>query len=146
MSDQELTTLIGFELRRAYAWSSRRFSEILADSAIKPGQYSLLYAIDESPGQTLGFLAERLALDPANLAPLLNDLEKRDYIARVVHADDRRARAIELKPPGRKALEQARKAIEAHEALISRGLTATQRRTLTKLLQTVSANARAGER
>lgn len=137
-----LDDLIGFELRRAYVWSSRLFSELLAGAAIKPGQYSLLYTIDRHPGQTLGFVAERLALDPANLAPLLNELERLGYVERVVHEKDRRARAIQLRPLGRRMLERAHGAIAEHEARLTQGLSAAQRRQLLDLLRRVAANGR----
>ena len=139
-----LEDLIGFELRRAYVWSSRLFSELLGGAAIKPGQYSLLFTIERHPGQTLGFVAERLALDPANLAPLLNELERAGYVERVVQERDRRARAIQLLPLGRQMLERAHAAIAAHEARLTQGLSAAERRQLLKLLRGVAANARVG--
>lgn len=139
-----LDELVGFELRRAYVWSSRLFSELLAGAAIKPGQYSLLFTIDRHPGQSLGFIAERLALDPANLAPLLNELERAGYVERVVQEKDRRARALRLLPLGRRMLEQAHDAIAEHEGRLTRGLTEAQTAQLLKLLRTVAGNARAG--
>ncbi|HEX8232151.1 MAG TPA: MarR family transcriptional regulator [Caulobacteraceae bacterium] len=143
MDDGEpLEDLIGFELRRAYVWSSRLFSELLSGAAIKPGQYSLLFTIERHPGQTLGFIAERLALDPANLAPLLNELERLGYVERVVQENDRRARAIRLQPRGREVLEQAHAAIAQHEARLTRGLDAAARRQFLKLLRQIAANAR----
>jgi DNA-binding MarR family transcriptional regulator len=143
---QRLDELVGFELRRAYVWSSRLFSELLSGAAIKPGQYSLLFMIDQHPGETLGFLADRLALDPANLAPLLNDLERNGYIERVVHEKDRRARAIRLKPLGRKMLAKAHRAIAAHEARLTDGFTEDERTELLTLLRRVAQNGRGAER
>ncbi|MGZ8363549.1 MAG: MarR family winged helix-turn-helix transcriptional regulator [Caulobacteraceae bacterium] len=137
----ELDELIGFELRRAYSWSSRRFSESLSGMDIKPGQYSLLFVIDQYPGETLGFMADRLALDPANLAPLLNDLERHDYIERVIHPKDRRARAIRLKPKGSKALSLAHKAIQGHEKMLTNGLSSAQKKTLLGMLRKMASNA-----
>ena len=143
MTDERiLDDFVGFELRRAYVWSSRRFSEMLAGAAVKPGQYSLLLTIDRHPGETLGVIAERLALDPANLAPLLNELESLGYVERVVHPSDRRARAIQLKPSGRKALEQSHAAIAAHEARLTEGLSPADKTKLLKLLRKVTENVR----
>ena len=56
---------------------------------------------------TLRALAERMASDPPYVTLMVDDLEQRGLVQRLPHPEDRRAKLVELTPPGRAAAARA---------------------------------------
>jgi DNA-binding MarR family transcriptional regulator len=136
-----LEDFIGFELRRAYNASARKFVEIMTDLSLKPGQYSLMLAIERVPGSTQSTVARLLSVDRSTMVPLLNQLERKGYVQRVRRADDRRAYALQLTPVGSGILHKSRELIELHERTITRGFSASDRASLLAGLRRIGQNA-----
>jgi DNA-binding MarR family transcriptional regulator len=134
----QLEGLIGFQLRRSYAVSSRKFVELFADLNIKPGQFSILYAIHCIPDQTQASIARLLSLDPSSIVPLIDQLERKGYVVRT--KKDRRSHALSLTPLGATMFERGQERVAAHEQAITAGLSGRERATLLKLLGRLREN------
>ena len=57
-----------------------------------------------------------LALDPARMVTIVDQLEERRYVERKRNPDDRRRYMVTLRPAGRRALERAMKVVDQAEA------------------------------
>ena len=136
-----LENFIGFELRRAYNASARKFVEIMASLSLKPGQYSLMLAIERMPGETQSAIARLLSIDRSTMVPLLNQLERKGFVERVRRSDDRRAHALQLTRRGAAILDKSRELIELHERTITRGFTPEECQALLAGLKRIGKNA-----
>ena len=136
-----LEDFIGFELRRAYNASARKFVEIMSELSLQPGQYSLMLAIESVPGSTQSTEARLLSVDRSTMVPLLNQLERKGFVQRVRRADDRRAHALQLTALGSSILKQSRDLVEAHERTIMRGFSAEERNSLLSALRRIGKNS-----
>jgi DNA-binding MarR family transcriptional regulator len=134
----DLEELIGFELRRTNAASARKFVEILSDLKLKPGQFSILFTAFRSPDQTQASLARILSLDPSSVVPLVDQLERKGYLARLVK--NRRSHAIRVTDLGKTVVERAEQRIKDHEQLLVRGLKKVEQRTMLDLLRRMRRN------
>lgn len=67
---------------------------------ITPVQYAALTAIQAQPGIDQATLASVIGYDRATIGGVIDRLEKKDLLARRVHPQDRRARALFLEPAG----------------------------------------------
>jgi DNA-binding MarR family transcriptional regulator len=134
----ELEDLVGFELRRANSASARTFSEMFSDLELKPGQFSILLTVTRFPDETQASISKRLSLDPSSVVPLVDQLERRNYLTR--SAKNRRSHALRITERGLAIVGQAQSRIVAHETMLLKGLTPTQRRTLMNLLRRVRTN------
>ena len=127
-----ISELIGFELKRAQAESGQLFTQMMEHTSLKPAD-SLLHTLAHHPSETLKSVAKRLAIDRANLVPLLDDLERLKYIERIVDTRDRRVRALSLTPLGNKMLKKCQPVVADHEKITKRK-SASEKRNLHKSL------------
>jgi DNA-binding MarR family transcriptional regulator len=94
-------------------------------------------------------LFKGLMLSSAGITSRLDRLERRGYVRRTRHPEDRRGVLVELTEAGREVLEQAVGAdIEGERNLVA-GLTAAERRSLAamlkKLLTSLEPNSAEGD-
>ena len=134
----DLEKLTGFELRRAHAASSRKFTEIFSDLKIKPGQFSILLAVSRFPDQSQAAIAKLLSLDPSSVVPLIDQLERKGYLKRV--PKDRRSHALRITDEGAEKLESGHEKVVEHEKALLAGLDRKERDTFMRLLKKVRAN------
>src|SRR5437899_12577816 len=80
-------------------------------------------------------LFKGLMLSSAGITSRLDRLEKRGYVKRTRHPNDRRGVLVELTQAGRKAVEEVVSADTARERDVVAGLSASERRTLAALLK-----------
>ncbi len=76
-------------------------------------QYGLLAHIRRLDGVSIGALANELVMDPTTLTRNLRPLQKRNLVALVVAAEDKRTRVLRLTEDGRALLKEARPGWEA---------------------------------
>ena len=76
----------------------------------------MLWLLDDHPGMAQTDLARRLQMDRATVMAIVNRLQARDFLERGSSTDDRRRQTLTLRPAGKTALIEARKAILEHEA------------------------------
>jgi MarR family transcriptional regulator, temperature-dependent positive regulator of motility len=101
MSIQDMA---GHLIRRLHQQSTQLF--VLRTQAagfdLTPVQYAALEAIYENPGIDQARVAEMIGYDRATIGGVIERLEKKDWIRRVVSEQDRRARQLSTTPKGNK--------------------------------------------
>jgi DNA-binding MarR family transcriptional regulator len=138
MAILDLENLAGFELRRAHAASTRKFTEIFADLKIKPGQFSILLAVSRFPDQSQAAIAKLLSLDPSSVVPLIDQLERKGYLKRV--PKDRRSHALRITGEGAEKLAKGHEKVLEHERALLAGFDRKERDTFLRLLKRVRTN------
>ena len=71
---------------------------------LTPVQYAALEAIQEHPGMDQARVAEMIGYDRATIGGVIDRLEKKNWIRRVVSERDRRARELSVTAEGNKIL------------------------------------------
>ncbi|WP_033210369.1 MarR family winged helix-turn-helix transcriptional regulator [Gryllotalpicola ginsengisoli] len=93
---------------RELAWAvHRRAPDRAGVGPLPTTELALLRQVQETPGATVGELAQQLGLQQSNTSAALRVLERRGYIVRRPHPSDRRAVQIEATEAG----------IREHEAI-----------------------------
>ncbi len=100
----------GMLLRKAYLGFHRRANARMLKLGITADQFVALSVIAQDEGLTQIMLVEHTASDPNTVTAILALLERRGFVRRAVHAEDRRARCVFLTPAGRKMQQRAAKA------------------------------------
>jgi DNA-binding MarR family transcriptional regulator len=94
-------TCLCLHLQRAARAIGRRFDRAFQSFKLTNGQFSLLMALNRPQPPTIGDVASLLAMDRTSLTAALKPLERRELVAVVVDAADRRARRLTLTLAGR---------------------------------------------
>lgn len=132
-----LETLLGYNARRAALAAITVFLEEMAPFRLKPVEFSVLSVIAHNPGVTSRQLCSALGILPPNLVGLVNELEKREVIARKPHPRDGRAMGLHLTPSGQKLVRDAERKAAELEANIGARLSPSELRTLIALLKKI---------
>ena len=131
-----LESLMGYNARRATLVIIGEFMKQMAVYGLKPVDFSVLSLITHNPGITSSQLCSTLGLLPPNLVGMINALEKRALIQRRPHPSDGRAMGLHLSAKGLK-LRDAEATAAGLEAQATARLTATESRTLIRLLKKI---------
>ncbi len=103
-ADMSVQDMAGHLIRRLHQQSTQLF--VLRTQAagfdLTPVQYAALEAIYENPGIDQARVAEMIGYDRATIGGVIERLEKKDWIRRVVSEQDRRARQLSTTPKGNK--------------------------------------------
>jgi DNA-binding MarR family transcriptional regulator len=126
----------GYAVRRFQIWVFQDFIRTLAAVDIRPTQYSVMTVIGANPGLSQMAVANRLGIERARLVHLLDSLERRDLVARIRSATDRRSHALHLTARGKTALVQFKRLAAEHERHVAEKIGKANRE---KLLQILSA-------
>lgn len=108
-----LKTLLGYQIRRAWAAMSADLSRAVQDLDLTLTEMSILLLIEANPQITQSEICRELSLHRANVAPLAAALSQRDLIER--EAVDRRSHGLTLSPAGKALAREARRRIGEHE-------------------------------
>jgi len=108
--------ILGFHIRLAHGAVYRHFMDTFDHLGLTQKQVSVLWLIDDHPGIAQTDLARRLQMDRATVMAIVNRLQARDYLVRGKSTGDQRRQTLDLRPAGKAALVEARKAILEHEA------------------------------
>lgn len=90
-------------------------------------QFAALDAIAQQPGIDQAGLAATISFDRATIGGVIDRLEHKALVQRVVSEQDRRARQLHLTAAGRKLLKASRPVVEALQAEILAPLSAAER-------------------
>jgi DNA-binding MarR family transcriptional regulator len=104
---------------------------------LTPVQFAAMQVLQATPGIDQAQLAAAIAYDRATIGGVVQRLEKRGYVERIVSATDRRAREVSLTPAGQAVLEDALPIVEALQNDILPGLTEAERQQFLALAQKV---------
>jgi DNA-binding MarR family transcriptional regulator len=132
-----LETLLGYNTRRASLTIINRFMERMAVYELRPVDFSVLSLIAHNPGITSRQLCSALNILPPNLVGFLKAFEKRQLIERKPHPTDGRAVGLFLTEAGNALMRQAETTANESDLSTATSLTATERKTLTRLLQKI---------
>lgn len=133
----ELEQCLNFVLTKAQHNVHQTFKAELAPHGVTPGQYAVLRCLWDENGITARRLAERLYLDGSTITGLLDRMEQRGLIVKLVDPKDRRALQVILTDTGRELQEPLSQAIinANKKALLS--IDEKQAELLKQLLQNV---------
>lgn len=98
--------MAGHLIRRLHQQSTQLFVQKTqaAGFDLTPVQYAALDAIEAQPHQDQAHIAEVIGYDRATIGGVIDRLEKKGWVRRVVSERDRRARELSLTAKGRKVL------------------------------------------
>jgi DNA-binding MarR family transcriptional regulator len=135
----------GFLVRRLHQIHVAMFLEECAGANMTPLQYGLLSILADAPGLDQVALAAELGIDRANVADVLERLEKRGLLTRAVNPRDRRMKLATLTNAGKGYVRKNRALmLRAQERLLD-PLSPNQRKTFMALLRRlVEENNRSG--
>lgn len=132
-----LETLLGYNARRAALVIIELFLKRMAVYDLRPVDFSVLSLITHNPGISSRQLCSELNILPPNLVGMINTLEKRELILRQPHPSDGRVIGLHLSGVGMKLMKDAEQTAMELENEAASKLTATERKTLMRLLQKI---------
>jgi DNA-binding MarR family transcriptional regulator len=89
-----------FSLYGASIAINRAYKPMLDDLGVTYPQYLVLSALWEGDGQTIGAIADRLALEPSTITPLVKRLEQAGFVGRQRNPEDERQVRVSLTAKG----------------------------------------------
>ena len=132
-----LETLMGYNASRASHTMVSHFMRGVRQFDLRTVDFSVLSVIAHQPGVTARQLCQLLNVLPPNMVVLLRDLDKRGLIERTPHPTDGRAMGLSLSASGKALMKKAEKAASTADTQGTAHLTATERKTLVRLLQKI---------
>jgi DNA-binding MarR family transcriptional regulator len=132
-----LESLLGYNARRAAVEIIGLFLKRMAVYDLRPVDFSVLSLITHNPGISSRQLCSELNILPPNLVGMINTLEKRELILRKPHPSDGRVIGLHLSEIGIKLMNEAEQTAKDLEDDAASKLTATERKTLMRLLQKI---------
>ena len=134
-----LIDMAGHLIRRLHQISTQRFQQHVQEAGfdLTSVQFAAMHALRSQPGLEQAQVAARIAYDRATIGGVIDRLEQKGYISRVVSRRDRRAREVRLTPKGEAIFEAVYPLVESLQADILRGLDARERGEFLALARTV---------
>jgi DNA-binding MarR family transcriptional regulator len=133
----EIDDILGFHIRLANGTAYRHFMQSFKFLEMTQKQVSVLWLVSDHPGIAQADLAKRLQLDRATVMAIVNRLAKRKFVVRGESETDGRKQTLRLLPAGAKALQDAKRAVRAHEKWLNSRFTARELKTLIALLRKI---------
>ena len=98
----ELFQMPGHLIRRLHQQSTHIFLRRTQEAGydITPVQFAALEAIHHHPGADQAHIAERIGYDRATIGGVIERMEKKNWVVRMVSSRDRRSRELSLAPEG----------------------------------------------
>ena len=133
----EIDDILGFHIRLAHGTAYRHFMQSFKFLDMTQKQVSVLWLVSDHPGIAQADLAKRLQLDRATVMAIVNRLTKRKFVVRGESQPARRKQTLKLLPAGGNALQEAKRAIRAHEKWLKGRFTGRELKTLIGLLRKI---------
>jgi DNA-binding MarR family transcriptional regulator len=116
-------------------------AEVLEADDLKPLEFGLLVLALEWPGIDQNTVAAKMAIDRTSVSAMVDRLEKRKLLKRAVHAEDRRARSLQLTDAGKALCARLRPQSRAAQRGVLATLSVSERELFVALLvRVVEAN------
>jgi len=134
-----LTEMPGHLIRRLHQHATLVFMEKTqaAGFDLTPVQFAALQAIDQQPHADQASIAQIIGYDRATIGGVINRLEKKKWIRRVVCSSDRRARELTLSTQGKRTLSALEPIVQALQHEILKPLNASDYARFVELSQKV---------
>jgi DNA-binding MarR family transcriptional regulator len=125
----ETIDMAGHLIRRLHQQSTQVFQACMqaAGHDVTPVQFAALDAIARQPGIDQAGLASTIGFDRATIGGVIERLEHKGLVQRVVSANDRRARQLSLTRAGQRLLAAIRPLVESLQAEILAPLSRAER-------------------
>jgi len=127
-----LEARLGYQIRRASVTMMASLARRLDRLGVTATEASILILVAANPGVTQTDIARTLAIQRANMAPLVNGLMARGLLQR--EAADGRSHALHLTKAGAQCARQGLRQMQAHDEQFLGTLTGTECRRMTALL------------
>ncbi len=129
------TEMAGHLIRRLQQQSTQVFQAQMqaAGFDLTSVQFAALDAVAQQPGIDQAGLSANIGFDRATIGGVIDRLEQKGYVRRVVSAHDRRARRLHLTPEGEQLLAASRPVVETLQATILSPLSRAERGTFLAL-------------
>jgi DNA-binding MarR family transcriptional regulator len=137
MLDGALAHEIEFLAVKAAARGTRRANRMLAPLGLKVRHYAVLSLACSEVAPSQRMLADFLDLDPSQVVALVDELESRGLVRRVVDKRDRRTKVIRGTRSGEELCEKAAAETRAAEEISLAALSEQERETLRLLLRSL---------
>ena len=123
-----LLTMAGHLIRRLQQKSTAVFQLKMTEAGydLTAVQFAAMQVLDENPGIEQARLAEMIAYDRATIGGVIDRLEKKGYVSRMVSQQDRRAREVSLSTSGQALMTEVYPLVEAVQQEILQGLDADE--------------------
>lgn len=131
---------VAFLLSQLGARVAERFAARVGALGLTPAQVQVIRLVAQQPGVSQQTLAGLLGVAPSKVVALVDELERRDLVERHRNPDDRRHHALRLGSAAAAELAQVRAAVQEHDAEVTAGLSADERRQLAALLAKVAGS------
>jgi DNA-binding MarR family transcriptional regulator len=130
-----LDSHVGYAVRRAQVAVFQDFMRAVAETGIRPAQFSILTVIAANPGLKQADVSRALGIERGRLVLVLHELERRGLARRAASEVDRRSHALHLTPKGERLLAQLNVVVGDHERRMSAKLGPEDKARLMELLQ-----------
>lgn len=134
----ELAGEIEFLAARTRSLGSARANKLLGPLGLKVRSYSVLSLACSGLAPTQRELAEFLSLDPSQIVPLVDALEREGLVERTADPNDRRSKVITGTKAGEQLYTKARKATAEGEAAAMERLSEEEQENLRDLLSRIA--------
>lgn len=126
-----------FLLSQVGTHSSRLWHQRMAALGLEARHAAVLRFVASDEGRSQQALADQMRLAASRVVALVDELEAQGMIERRAHRGDRRIKALYLTRQGRKALDIVMRASAEHEAQLTSGLNARERKQLIEILNRI---------
>ena len=131
----ELRNCINYLLTMAQHEVFVVFSERLAEFGVTPGQYGILNCLWSQGSATPKEIAQTLRLENSTVSGMLDKLQKRGLVTRVLDPNDRRSIRVEASEAGKAIREDVLRTVDELNQAVLAPFTAQQRQQLLELLR-----------
>ena len=139
----DLAGSVSFRVRLVQIAAYKSFEKVIAGLGSAPRYFGLLKLVEANPGITQVRLAEAICLDRSSLVPILERLEREDWVERRASNRDRRVRRVFLTDAGAEGLRGLEREVARHESMMVAGLDGSEHGALIDMLGRIEANLRA---
>lgn len=129
------SSMPGHLIRRLHQVSTQVFHQQVRDAGydLTPVQFAALDALRHSPGTDQAGLAQIIGKDRATIGSVIDRLEQKGYLERIVSPLDKRARVLNLTPEGEVLIKSVLPVVEKLQKDILPGLSDTEYRQFLRL-------------
>lgn len=135
-----MRTNLGYLLSDNSRQLRRLFDDRVSRLGLTAVQARLLLSLDKFPDRNQAYYAERLEIEPITLTRIVDRMEDAGWIERRADPSDRRARILHLTAKSHDVVDPLRAILETMVEDMLEGISAEERETMMRLLETISAN------
>ncbi|VVB68273.1 Transcriptional regulator SlyA [uncultured archaeon] len=141
MADFSIDQSLGYLVAKTNLLMKSYFSRAIKQKSldITPEQWAVLYAVVKNPGISQTEIARISMKDKANATHIIDALEKKGYIKRIIDHEDRRVKVITPTSAGEEVLKRLIAIAKTMNAEFMQDLTATERQSLIESLRKISS-------